>query len=145
MPRPEAHRRIEREALDRTGAKSDDAGAAAAIRCGLGMHERLAILNEQRAVRGQAPLAVSIGIHCGDVLAGTIGAADRHEYTVIGDAVNVAARLQQLCKEEGRAMLVSDAAYARARGAGLEVELTRRAAVTLRGRSEPVGVFEAGS
>jgi adenylate cyclase len=90
------------------------------------------------------PLAVSIGVHCGDVLAGTIGAADRHEYTVIGDAVNVAARLQQLCKEESEAMVVSDDAYARARAAGLEVELTRREAVTLRGRREPIGVFRRG-
>ena len=81
---------------------SADGGAAAAVRCALGMHQRLAELNATRARRDQAPLGVSIGIHCGDVLAGTIGAADRHEYTVIGDAVNVAARLQQLCKDEGQ-------------------------------------------
>ena len=123
-------------------ATGTDAGAAAAIRCAIGMHERLRALNERRATRGQTPLAVSIGIHSGDVLAGTIGAADRHEYTVIGDAVNVAARLQQLCKEESRPMLVSDAAYARARNAGCDVELTQRASVTLRGRTEPIGVFE---
>jgi len=120
-----------------------DGGAAASIRCALGMPERLAELNAVRTGRGQSPLAISIGIHCGDVLAGTIGAADRHEYTVIGDAVNVAARLQQLCKDEAQTLLVSDAAYARARAAGLGVELTRRAAVTLRGRREPIGVFQA--
>ena len=119
-------------------------GAGAAIRCALGMHERLTTLNAVRAGRSQPPLAISIGIHCGDVLAGTIGAADRHEYTVIGDAVNVAARLQQLCKEEARTMLVSDAAYTRARAAGLAVEFTRREAVTLRGRREPIGVFQRG-
>ena len=120
----------------------DDAGAAAALRCALGMHERLAQLNALRAARDQPPLAVSMGVHSGDVLAGTIGAADRHEYTVIGDAVNVAARLQQLCKDEAQSMLVSDAAYERARRAGCDVELTRREAVTLRGRREPIGLLQ---
>jgi len=121
---------------------SDDAGAAAALRCALGMHDRLAALNGLRAHRGQAALGVSIGIHSGDVLAGTIGAADRHEYTVIGDAVNVAARLQQLCKEESQALIVSDATYARACRGGLTVELLRREPVTLRGRREPIGVLQ---
>jgi adenylate cyclase len=134
--------------FDAVGGASDvavpDGGAGAAIRCALGMHERLTDLNATRAHRGQPPFAVSIGIHCGDVLAGTIGAADRHEYTVIGDAVNVAARLQQLCKEEAQALLVSDAAYARAQSAGFAVELTRREPVTLRGRREPIGVFQKG-
>ena len=118
-----------------------DGGAAAAIRCALGMCDRLADLNDVRTGRGQTPLAVSIGIHCGDVLAGTIGAADRHEYTVIGDAVNVASRLQQLCKDDDRVLLVSDAAYQRARAAGSSVELTPCDAVTLRGRREPIRVF----
>lgn len=126
------------------GGASDDAGAAAALRCALGMHDRLADLNDTRARRGQPALGVSIGIHSGDVLAGTIGAADRHEYTVIGDAVNVAARLQQLCKEEAQALLVSDATYSRACRGGLTVELTRREPVTLRGRREPIGVLQRG-
>ncbi len=127
------------------GANGDraDAGAAAALRCGLGMHERLAELNATRAGRGQPPLAISMGIHCGDILAGTIGAADRHEYTVIGDAVNVAARLQQLCKEDGACgMLVSEAAYTHARAAGFDVTLRPRQPVTLRGRRDPVAVLE---
>ena len=135
------------EGADRAAPSSGDrhdAGAAAAVRCALGMHERLGDLNAARARRGQVALAVSIGIHSGDVLAGTIGAADRHEYTVIGDAVNVAARLQQLCKDEAEALLVSDAAYARACRAGLGVALVQRAPVTLRGRREPIGVFTRG-
>ncbi len=126
--------------FDENGGR--DSGAAAALRCAVGMRERLATLNGARTGRGQPPLGVSIGIHCGDVLAGTIGAADRHEYTVIGDAVNVAARLQQLCKEEERGLLVSEDAYTRARAAGCSVELSPRAPCTLRGRREPVGVFE---
>lgn len=119
-----------------------DGGAAAAVRCAVGMHDRLAELNATRAGRAQSSLAVSIGIHCGDVLAGTIGAADRHEYTVIGDAVNVAARLQQLCKDEGQSLIVSDAAYQRACAAGCTATLTPRDPVVLRGRREPITVVQ---
>jgi adenylate cyclase len=123
------------------GTGADD-GAAAAVRCAVGMHDRLSELNAARARRDQPALAVSIGIHCGDVLAGTIGAADRHEYTVIGDAVNVAARLQQLCKEEGQSLVVSAAAYHRARTAGCTTTLTARDPVVLRGRTEPIAVVQ---
>lgn len=123
------------------GASADD-GAAAALRCAVGMRERLAELNAVRAARGQGPLALSIGMHCGDVLAGTIGAADRHEYTVIGDAVNVASRLQQLSKDEDRMLLVSAAAYERARAAGCTIALEPRAPVVLRGRRDPIAVLQ---
>src|SRR6185369_12787674 len=104
----------------------DGQGAAAAVRCALGMRERLEPLNAARAVAGQPPLVVSIGVHAGEVLAGRIGAADRHEYTVIGDTVNVAARLQQLCKESAHGIVVSQDVYELARAAGLECEVMRR-------------------
>ncbi len=128
-------------ATDADGTRADG-GAASALRCAVGMRTRLAELNAVRARRSQPPLTVSIGIHCGDVLAGTIGAADRHEYTVIGDAVNVAARLQQLSKDEGWMLSVSEAAYTRARAAGTTIELTARAPVVLRGRRDPIGVLQ---
>ncbi|MCC6847238.1 MAG: adenylate/guanylate cyclase domain-containing protein [Deltaproteobacteria bacterium] len=127
---------------DAPAGACDEAGAAAALRCAVGMHERLAELNAIRARRAQPPLAIAIGMHSGDVLAGTIGAADRHEYTVIGDAVNVAARLQQLCKDEGRALLVSETAYIRARAAGFPTTLAPHDLVVLRGRREPIAVVQ---
>ena len=118
----------------------DGKGAAAALRCALGMRECLAPLNATRAAAGQPPLVVSVGVHAGEVLAGRIGAADRHEYTVIGDTVNVAARLQQLCKESAQSVVVSQDVYDLARAAGVDCEM-RRDAVTLRGRREPVCIF----
>ena len=127
--------------FDRDAAAARGEGAAAALRCALGMRERLAELNAARAASGRPPLAVSVGIHSGEVLAGTIGAADRHEYTVIGDTVNVAARLQQLCKEQERALLVSEAAYELARSCGFAAAMTIRDSVSLRGRSAPVSVL----
>jgi adenylate cyclase len=121
--------------------QADGRGAAAAVRCALGMRERLEPLNAARAAAGQPPLVVSVGVHAGEVLAGRIGAADRHEYTVIGDTVNVAARLQQLCKESAHGIVVSQDVYELARAAGVACEVMRRDAVTLRGRREPVCIF----
>ncbi len=117
------------------------AGAAAAMRCALGMRDRLDALNAARGAAGQPPLVVAIGVHAGEVLAGRIGAEDRHEYTVIGDTVNVAARLQQLCKESERTVLASEEAYDLACAGGVRCDVTERQAVNLRGRREAVRVF----
>ena len=122
----------------------DDAhadSAAAAVRCALGMRERLARLNTERASDGRPPLAAKIGVHSGPVLAGTIGARDRHQFTVIGDTVNVADRLQQLCHELGCDVLASEATYQLAAGRGAVDGDASSAAVTLRGRDQPVRVF----
>ncbi len=119
----------------------DAAGAGAAVRCALGMRSRLGELNAERAAAGKPPLAVSVAVHSGEVVAGTIGSAGRHEYTVIGDTVNVAARLERLSKEKGDGVLVSEATYDRARAAGIEVSSDAAESVTLRGRSEPVRIF----
>jgi adenylate cyclase len=115
--------------------------AAAALRCGVGVRERLAALNARRAAAGQPPLVVAVGIHTGEVLAGRIGAEDRHEYTVIGDTVNVAARLQQFAKELGHSLLVSETTYELARARGVAAPVTMQDSISLRGRSEPVRVF----
>jgi adenylate cyclase len=81
------------------------------------MRERLAKLNVDRVALGLAPLGVKIGVHTGPVVAGTIGAADRHEYTVVGDTVNVAARLEELCRDHGCEVIVSGTAWDLARAA----------------------------
>jgi class 3 adenylate cyclase len=127
------------------GLFDDDAevarGAAAALRCGLGMRTQLAQLNVARVAGGESPLAVAVTVHTGAVLAGRIGAEDRHEYTVIGDTVNVAARLQQICKDLGRDVIVSETAYEMARLNGLVVDVAMEDVVTLRGRREPIRIF----
>jgi len=115
--------------------------ALAAMRCALGMRERLDRLNAARAMADQPALRMAVSIHSGEVLAGRIGAANRHEYTVIGDTVNVAARLQQVCKERNCYLLVSETTYELARARGLVAEVTASDSVSLRGRSEPVRVF----
>jgi adenylate cyclase len=123
------------------GVPDPSAGASDALRCALGMRERLGELNVRRSATGRSALAVTISMHTGDVLAGTIGAADRHEYTVIGDTVNVAARLQQLCKDRGHDVLVSAAVADAGRRVGVDVAVAFRDSVALRGRAEPVVVL----
>ncbi|HVN86001.1 MAG TPA: adenylate/guanylate cyclase domain-containing protein [Candidatus Binatia bacterium] len=124
---------------DGRGGHADS--AAASIRCALGMRERLAELNATRALNGQPPLTMAVSVHTGEVVAGRIGAEDRHEYTVIGDTVNVAARLQQVCKERGSYLLMSEATYDLARTRGVTPEVTLSDSISLRGRSEPVRVL----
>jgi adenylate cyclase len=116
-------------------------GAGAGVRCALGMRERLDALNARRVAAGRSALAMAVSAHLGDVVAGTIGADDRHEYTVIGDTVNVAARLQQLCKERNHDLLVSATLYEAAHAGGLRCAVVFRDSVRLRGRMEPVTVY----
>jgi adenylate cyclase len=122
--------------------RESDAGAAAALRCALGLRDRLEQLNRRRAAESKPALAVRMAVHTGDLLAGTIGSVDRHEYTVIGDSVNVAARLNEVCKERGADLLVSRATFERAAAAGVELAASGEASVALRGRREPVTFVE---
>jgi adenylate cyclase len=117
------------------------ASAAAGLRCARGMRERVGRLNVERRDAGRSPLSLKIGVHTGPVVAGTIGASERHEYTVIGDTVNVAARLEALCNEHGQDLLISETTWELATAVDGPCEATMRDAVALRGRSQPVRVF----
>ncbi len=116
--------------------------AAAAVRCALGMCERLEQLNAARAAAARPRLAAKIGVHSGPVLAGMIGARDRHQFTVIGDTVNVADRLQQLCHELGCEVVASETTYRLAALRSAVATAAESASVALRGRDEPVRVFQ---
>ncbi len=124
-----------------------------AIRCAEAMATRLQELNGewQRAGLasrwqqvGLSSLRQRVGIHQGPVIAGNLGSKTRAKYAVIGDTVNVAARLEQLNKEVGRddesALLFSDAVYA-ALPASLQARAVRRGEFPVKGRQGSVGAW----
>jgi class 3 adenylate cyclase len=82
-------------------------------------------------------IRVRIGINTGSLVAGNVGGGGRQSYTVHGDAVNLAARLEALCKEHGTSLLLS-ATTAKALP---EAQLVAVGDITVRGFAEPVTVF----
>src|SRR5262245_3694986 len=82
--------------------------AVRAILCALSTQISLGALNAARAARGEPPLRMGVGLHSGPVVLGDIGAPGRREYTPVGDTVNVAARIEELTRNHGFAVLVSD-------------------------------------
>jgi len=71
--------------------------------------ERLAVINKARREAGQAEVRIGIGLHLGEVIFGNVGAAERLDFTVIGPAVNLASRIEDLTKRLLRPMLFSSA------------------------------------
>jgi adenylate cyclase len=112
--------------------------ARAALRASLDMRKELEELNAFRDRNGRPAVRIGIGIHTGVVAAGMIGGADQHEYTIIGDAVNVASRIEGLTKQLGADILVSERAWQHA-GEGFVGE--RKAEERVKGREEAVVVY----
>lgn len=98
--------------------------------------------NEVREKQGLKPLKLRIGLHTGRAVIGNIGGTDRHNYTVVGDIVNVASRLEQLGKtlmdDQNVIACISDDCR---KAAGNPGNLVAAGSHTLRGRTEPINVF----
>lgn len=109
--------------------------AARAVRGALAVLEAVARFNVEDRDPGQPDLRVGIGVATGEVVAGNVGGEDKVEYTVIGDAVNLASRLQTLTKETGQRVLVSDVTARAAEGVASFLTVGD---VTVRGKHEPV-------
>jgi adenylate cyclase len=90
------------------GAPFDDPHAAqSAVTAG----REMLVAIEQQNTGHDWPLRIGIGLHLGNVVAGNVGSPRRKEYTVIGDTVNLASRIEALNKEFGSQLLISDAVY----------------------------------
>ena len=112
----------------------------AAVLCGLEIQARAAQLSADRARRGLTSVGFGVGINAGMAVAGNIGAAQRLEYTVIGDAVNLAQRLESQAR--AGEVLISQPVYDKV---AREVVAAPREPVKLKGKSQPVPLWEVKS
>ena len=94
-----------------------------------------------RTFAGGVAFGTRIGINTGIVIGGTVGAGDRLSYTLLGDPVNTAARLQELNKAHGTRILISDATRQRC---GETFAFRSIGTVSVRGRAEPATIFSCG-
>ncbi|MCP4536563.1 MAG: HAMP domain-containing protein [Chloroflexi bacterium] len=112
--------------------------AQRAVRASLAICQALDSFNQEQHASDGPVLQIGIGIACGDMVAGSIGSPDRIEYTVIGDTVNVAARIESLNKELGTTVLVSDDVYQAVQNT---VDAQAMPPTMVKGKSAPVHVY----
>lgn len=117
-------------------AHPDDAQRA--VRAALALQAAQPKLQAEIAAQGGPPLDVAVGIHTGPVVAGRMGSLARLKYTVVGDGVNLASRLEGLCRRYGVGIVASDATRAACPGIVFR-ELDR---VRVKGRAAPVAIHE---
>jgi adenylate cyclase len=119
--------------------------AERALQCAWQLTDEIHRWSRERARRGRAPVDVGVGLHYGEAVLGSIGDAQRLDYVVVGDTVNVASRLERLTRELDVELVVSDAVVDRLRGAslvGLRLDqLKPGRAVPLRGRMQPITIW----
>jgi len=112
--------------------------AERACRAALRQQAALSELNRRLGQQGLPAFRMRIGLHTGEAIVGNLGSQKRFDYTVIGDTVNLAARLEGLNKFYGTTILASDATVA---GCGPRVEFLELDRVAVQGRETPVTVY----
>lgn len=112
--------------------------AARAVRCAMEMQEKLEAWQQTPEMQGKPRLTTRVGIHTGVATVGEIGYAGRAEFTVIGDVVNVASRLEGMNKDYGTTLMISEATREQA---GDIARMEFRGEATVRGRHEPMPVY----
>ena len=120
----------------------DEDHADHAVQTALVMIKTLFEMNEEWAARGKPTLDIGIGINTGDMIAGNVGSDTIMSYTVIGDAVNLGARLESLNKEYGTRIIISQATRDLLKG---RYDIHPLGDVVVKGKSLPVAIFEVKS
>jgi adenylate cyclase len=111
-----------------------------AISAATEMLDHLTALNDHRCERGEPPLGIGIGINTGEVVAGLIGSEERWSYTVIGDAVNVTARIEGLTRKFDADILISHDTQ-QALGPNSEFILKSLGEAPVKGKARPVRIY----
>ena len=112
-----------------------DRGVRAAIK----MMTELYTLNEARVKAGQIPIDHGMGVNSDIVVSGNIGSPKRMDYTVIGDGVNLAARLESACKQYGVRIIISEYTFGGLKATYRTREIDK---VIVKGKTKPVSIFE---
>ncbi len=119
----------------------DDEHTDGVVRAVVGMRAALHAFNAERVARGLSTIEAGIGVHGGEVVMGTIGFASKIESTVIGDAVNVASRVESMTKDHGVHVLITGEIVARLKDRSAFKLRSVAAGVVVRGRDEPIDLY----
>lgn len=117
-------------------------GALSAVKAGLAMRVALDELNREVLFPGVEKLKIGIGVHTGDAIVGNVGCFEKMDYTVIGDAANLASRIEGLTKQYQTAMLISGSTLERIKEKAVAKYVDT---VTVKGRSEGTPVYSVES
>lgn len=120
----------------------EDETTGSALRAAVAMHQVLEAFNEKRLPQEQPTIKIGIGIHRGEVVLGTIGFTSRIESTVIGDAVNVAARVEGLTRKYDCSILVTESVVVALQHPEVFNLRLVDDSVKVKGKSEPVAIYE---
>ena len=110
-----------------------------AMRAAISMLTQLNAWNVERIAHGRKPVKMGIGLNTDKIVSGNIGSPKRMDYTLIGDGVNLASRLESACKQYSAQILISENTFAKLRGTYSIREIDR---VVVKGKTEPVAVYE---
>ena len=110
-----------------------------AVRAAIAMLRNLDAWNIERSSKGQIPVHIGIGLNTDLIVSGNIGSPTRMNYTVIGDGVNLASRLESACKQYAANLLISEYTFKKLKGTYRVRDIDE---VIVQGKTEPVRVYE---
>src|SRR6185503_17019933 len=116
--------------------------ARAAVDCGLAMLDEVEKMNKDWEGTGRPVVKIGCGIHTGEATCGVVGAERRLEYTIIGDTVNLSARLESTTKEFGVPILISEPT---AQLLGDDFEIHALGETKVKGKTKSTAVFTVAS